>query len=159
MSRTLSAGALALAALCGAAAWPAAHADEGRRARTPLAPRYVQECASCHVAYPPGMLPAASWQRLMGDLPHHYGTDASIDAVAQKELAAWLASHAGDSRSTRAQPPEDRITRTEWFVREHRGVAKDIWSRPSVKSPSNCSACHTQADRGDFDEHAVRIPR
>jgi hypothetical protein len=27
------------------------------------------------------MLPAASWQRLMGNLPRHFGTDASLDAA------------------------------------------------------------------------------
>ena len=33
------------------------------------------------------------------------------------------------------------------------------WQRPAVKSASNCAACHTRADQGDFDEHTVRIPR
>ena len=68
----------------------AALADGDRRApRTPLLPKYQQECAACHVAYPPGMLPAASWQRVMGNLSHHYGTDASLDpAAASRDLAA-----------------------------------------------------------------------
>jgi nitrate/TMAO reductase-like tetraheme cytochrome c subunit len=95
----------------------------------------------------------------MGDLSRHFGTDASVEPAAQKELSAWLAANAGNGRKTRAQPPEDRITRSDWFVREHREVSRAVWSRPSVKSAANCSACHTQADRGDYDEHAVRIPR
>ncbi len=33
---------------------------------------YQQECAGCHMAYPPGMLPPASWQRIMGSLDKHY---------------------------------------------------------------------------------------
>lgn len=42
----------------------AARADD-RTQSVPLLPKYQQECSSCHVAYPPDMLPAASWQRLM----------------------------------------------------------------------------------------------
>ena len=29
---------------------------------------YTQKCASCHTAYPPGMLGQASWRRIMGTL-------------------------------------------------------------------------------------------
>jgi hypothetical protein len=37
------------------------------------------ECGSCHLAYPPGLLPAASWQRIMIRLEGHFGDDASLD--------------------------------------------------------------------------------
>ena len=149
--------ALLLAALV---ATFAAHADDGaRRAVAPLLPKYQQECASCHVACPPGMLPAASWRRLLGNLPHHFGVDASLDAAIVDELAAWLGAHAGTDRRSREAPPEDRITRSARFIREHDEVPPAVWKRPAVKSAANCAACHTRADQGDFDEHAVRIPR
>lgn len=137
-----------------------AMADDDRRApRVPLLPQYQQECAACHIAYPPGMLPAASWQRIMNNLPHHYGTDASLDPDAVKQLASWLTAHAGTDRRVREEPPEDRITRSAWFIRKHDEVAAATWKLPAVKSPANCIACHTRADQGDFNEHNVRIPR
>ena len=135
-----------------------AAADE-HAARVPLSPLYQQECAACHLAYPPGMLPAASWQRLMNNLPHHFGSDASLDPASVKTLAAWLSSHAGESRRTRTPPPEDRITKSAWFVHEHDEIDPAVWRRASVRSASNCVACHRQADRGLFDEDNVRIPR
>ena len=64
-------------------------------AQTPAPPKYKQECASCHMAYPPGLLPAASWQRLMTSLPRHFGAEASLDPATQKSLSAWLAANAG----------------------------------------------------------------
>lgn len=138
----------------------AALADDDRQAaRVPLSPRYQQECASCHLAYPPRMLPAPSWHRLMGSLPRHFGTDASLDPVAQKEISAWLQANAGASGQPGAAPPEDRITRSGWFIRQHDEVPAGAWKRPAVKSASNCGACHTHADQGDFDERHVRIPR
>lgn len=133
-------------------------ADE-YRVRTPPLPAYTQECGSCHVAYPPGMLSAGSWQRLMADLPRHFGVDASLDAANQAALVTWLSAHAGSGRRVEAAPPQDRITRTAWFQREHRRIAVAVWQRPSIKSPSNCTACHRDAAAGRFDEDAVAIPR
>lgn len=138
----------------------AALAGEGERApRVPLAPKYQQECSACHVAYPPGLLPAASWRRVMDNLPRHYGADASLDAATAKELSAWLAANAGTYKRVREQPPEDRITRSAWFVRKHDEVPASTWKLPAVKSPANCSACHRQAEQGDFNERNVHIPR
>jgi hypothetical protein len=139
---------------------PALAEDHGRVAATPLLPRYQTECSGCHLAYPPGLLPAAAWQRLMQNLPRHFGTDASLDAPTVATLQTWLVANAATGRRAGAgQPPEDRITRSAWFVREHDEVGAAVWKRPSVKSPSNCAACHTAADQGDFRERNIRIPR
>ena len=135
----------------------AAQADDndGPATRTALHPRYQQECAACHVAYLPRMLPAESWPRLTNNLPRHFGTDASLDPATTKQLSAWLTSHAGDRRA----PPQDRITRSSWFLHEHDEISAKTWQRASIKSPSNCAACHTRADQGDFHERFIRIPR
>ncbi|AMO98991.1 DHC, diheme cytochrome c [Collimonas arenae] len=121
--------------------------------------KYQQECAACHVAYPPGMLPAASWQRLLNNLPHHYGTDASLDPATVKQLATWLTNYAGTYTRANETPPEDRITRSPWFIRQHDEVSAATWKLPAVKSAANCIACHTQSDKGDFNERHIRIPR
>lgn len=130
-------------------------AGEHRSFAAPMLPAYKQECSGCHVAYAPSMLPAPSWQRIMSNLNHHFGTDASLGSAEVKQISAWLAQSAG----TREAPPEDRITRSAWFVRKHDEVPAATWKRASIKSASNCAACHTRADQGDFNEHAVRIPR
>jgi cytochrome c553 len=138
------------------AAW-GVQADDGRAARAvPLLPSYRAECSSCHIAYPPSLLPAASWERLMSTLPRHFGTDASLDAGTTAEIGRWLQAHAP---RVAAALPADRITRSGWFVREHREVGSAVWVRPAVKSASNCAACHPRADQGVFDEHDIRIPR
>jgi hypothetical protein len=121
-----------------------------------MLPAYQQECAGCHVAYPPRLLPAQSWQRIMSTLTHHFGTDASLDATQVGQISAWLAKQAS---ATRQAPPEDRITRSTWFVREHHELPPAVWNRPSIQGASNCAACHTRADQGDFNEHSIRIPR
>src|SRR5690606_37122372 len=75
-------GPLAVLALAAAvAASDASRADEPTLSRAPLLNAYQEECGACHLPYPPGLLPAASWQRIMQDLAHHFGTDASLDAA------------------------------------------------------------------------------
>jgi hypothetical protein len=137
----------------------AAHADDHARLATPLLPAYKQECSACHVAYLPGLLPAASWARVLSTLPRHYGTDASLDAPTVTAISTWLAANAGSGRRGGEAPPDDRITRSAWFVRKHDEVPAAVWKRPAIKSPSHCVACHGGAEHGDFNEHRVRIPR
>lgn len=136
------------------------HADSGG-ARVPLLPKYAQECSACHVAYPAGFLPAASWQRVMAGLGKHYGTDASLDEASVREISGWLKANAGTYKRVSEEPPENRITKSAWFLRKHREgeVPANVWKRASVGSAANCTACHTNAEKGNFNEHEVRIPK
>ncbi|MDP1783422.1 MAG: diheme cytochrome c, partial [Hydrogenophaga sp.] len=135
-----------------------AHADSG-----PMMPRnvpqaYTQECAACHTAYPPGMLPARSWQRVMSGLDQHYGTDASLDAATVTQLGQWLQTHAGTYKRVNEELPQDRITRSAWFERKHRHLEPAVRKHTSDKSAANCAACHTGANRGEFDDDNLRFP-
>ena len=73
---------------------PVAVAGDNGRA-VPLLPQYKQECDSCHIAYSPTLMPAASWKRLLGNLPEHFGTDASLDPATLNRISAWVNAHAG----------------------------------------------------------------
>ena len=121
-------------------------------------PKWKSECGSCHVAYPPQLLPASSWRAVMSGLDKHFGSDASLDQQTFAEVGAFLEKNAGRERAASGKPVL-RITETNWFVREHDEVSRAVWTSPKVKSPSNCTACHRGADSGDFGEHSVRIPR
>jgi mono/diheme cytochrome c family protein len=150
--------ALILGAVLAAFAQSVAHADSGRLMPRNVPQAYTQECAACHTAYAPALLPVPSWQRIMSGLDKHYGTDASLDPATVEQLSSWLQSNAGGYRRVTEAPPEDRITRSTWFVREHRDLDPAVWKHASVKSAANCAACHTGADRGDFDDDSIRIP-
>jgi hypothetical protein len=122
-------------------------------------PTYKAECGSCHVAYPPALLPAGSWQGILNGLDKHFGSDASVDANSLTELRAFLASNAGRNRRTSAGLPGLRITGTDWFRREHREVPEATWKGAAVKSPANCAACHPSAESGDYSERGIRVPK
>ena len=150
--------ALLLTASSLLAVLPAARADDVHASPSGMPAAYVQECASCHAAYPPGMLPARSWQRVMAGLDRHYGTDASLDPSTAHRLGAWLQSQAAANGQGHEEPPQDRITRSAWFERRHREVTPSTWKLASVRSAANCSACHAGADHGDFDDDSLRVP-
>lgn len=169
---------LAVATLLAAAPLSVAHADDeyeegpreqhsgkygGENRGKPVMPArsnamFRQECSSCHVAYAPGLLPAESWRKIMAGLDKHFGTDASLTEQESKEITAFLVSNASNRWSASTAPL--RITESTWFKHKHDSheISPGVWKRPSVKSPANCAACHPQADRGDFNEHGIRIP-
>lgn len=121
------------------------------------------ECGTCHVAYPAGLLSAESWRAVMHGLDKHFGVDASVDAAAKKEITAFLEKNSSqrrrDSILDAHGKPQLRITETAWFIREHDEVSARIWKNPLVKSAANCAACHTLAEKGDFNEHNIKMPR
>lgn len=121
------------------------------------------ECSTCHVAYPASLLSAESWKAVMNGLDKHFGTDASVDAAAKKEITAFLEKNASQRRRDAVLnangKPQLRITETAWFIREHDEVSGRIWKNPLVKSAANCAACHTLAEKGDFNEHNIKMPK
>lgn len=137
-----------------------AHAN-GDLKRMPIgAPKaFSTECSSCHNAYSPKLLPAQSWARLMGGLDSHFGTDASLTKQEAADITRWLVENAATYRKRTEEPPEDRITASSWFKKEHREISKSVWTRDSIKGPFNCLACHSQADKGNYDDDTARIPR
>lgn len=151
----LSAAALILTAA-------AARADEGVRVPAINHAATLKECGECHLAFPPQMLPARSWDKLMGDLANHFGENATLDQALRDDIAAYLAQHAADAPGTKgaarfikglaADAAPLRITETPYWKREHDEIAEARYKDPKVKSRANCIACHRTADKGEFLE-------
>jgi nitrate/TMAO reductase-like tetraheme cytochrome c subunit len=149
---------LALVAALGLGVIGAARADSGRAMPANMPKSYIQECASCHTAYPPALLPKRSWQRIMSSLDQHFGVNASLDEATARQLASWLQVNGGTYKRVSEEPSQDRVTRSAWFLRKHREVEPAVWRHASVKSAANCAACHSGADQGDFDDHNLQAP-
>ena len=132
-----------------------AYADSGKFS-VPDHPKWKEECGSCHIAFPPQLLTGDTWKSLMGGLDRHFDANAMLDAKDNKEILDFLQRYAG--RGGKNSASSLRITDTPWFTREHRKVSIDTWSDPAVKSRSNCTACHINAERGDWSESGIKIP-
>jgi len=132
---------------------------------------YQYECGACHIAYPPQVLPKASWQSLLSNLDNHFGEDARLDKAQPQELQDYLALYASDSNNAgkfsdftkRLQNPAPiRITQLNFWRLKHDKVLKKkqqfIINNPDVGSASRCNACHEKAEQGLFQKHTVQIP-
>ena len=137
------------------------HDDDDVRTRLATAddPRYRDECGSCHLAFPPGLLSHADTARLFDTLADHFGDNASLDPQLTADLRAFALANAGrDDRATTSRSDPPRITATPWFVREHDEVPQRlVGGNPEVGSFTNCPACHTRAAEGSFREREINI--
>lgn len=132
---------------------------DGPRLGAASHPLYQQECGSCHLPYPPRLLPAASWNAVMDGLSDHFGSDASLTAEEAATLRQFLTANAGRRAAEKNGKPLLRITETAWFVHEHsEEMPASVFRRKEVGSAANCGACHTKAAQGSYNEHDIRIP-
>lgn len=127
------------------------------------------ECASaCHGAFHPTLLPASSWKRVIANLEEHFGDDASLDDETTADIERFLLSASAEHsrteasqkilRSIRKGDLPVRITDTPYWIRKHREITDDVYSREAVISKSNCIACHPGADVGSFEDEDIKIP-
>jgi hypothetical protein len=122
-------------------------------------PKWKAECGSCHVVYPPQLLTEGGWQRLVAELDTHFGVSATLNNKDNQEILDFLKRNSGSGWNGMSSESGIRITDTPWFIRKHRKVPNKIWfDTTSVKSPSNCTACHVDAEHGDWSAKSVRIP-
>jgi len=129
---------------------------DGVKLSGPTQPQWKSECSGCHIAYPPQLLTAGNWQQLMGGLDKHFGANATMAPNDSKAIQDFLQRNAGSGDKHSASSL--RISDTTWFKREHREVSNKTWANPAVKNRSNCTACHVNAERGDWSEDGVRLP-
>ena len=129
---------------------------------------YKSNCGACHLAYPPELLPAASWDKILTRLGDHFGEALSLDDRTQQEIRKYLVGNAADrsGRKTAGKilrhlggSTPARVTEISYIQRKHREIGPQVFKRQSVGSFSNCLACHKGAEQGDFDDDRAAIPQ
>ncbi len=130
---------------------------------------YAKECGACHLAFHPQFLPKRSWIKIMNTLDNHFGENASMDEGARTQILSYLVGNSAETSrskmsrkilsSIRDTEIPLRISDTPYFKKQHDEFPPDVFKRKSIASPANCAACHPAAEKGDFDEHRVKIPK
>jgi cytochrome b len=132
----------------------------------PLDPTYVQECGSCHMAYPPSLSRSVRWIAIMDGLPDHFGEDASLEPALMSRIRAYLTMNAAEKWDTRAahelqgsnaQDPL-RLTATPFWIGMHRGIPESVFKSRAVGAKGACEKCHNDASTGRFDPQDIHIP-
>jgi cytochrome b len=129
---------------------------------------WQEVCGECHLAYHPTLLPARSWQQMLAEQHDHFEEDLDLDEDILGELQQFSTENAAESNLTEAawkiqrttSPLESplRITETPYWKTQHQNIADNIWHHPNVNFQGNCGACHLDAERGTFEDSAMRLP-
>jgi cytochrome c553 len=129
---------------------------------------FKQKCGACHFAYQPGLLPSASWMQILANLDDHFGEAVELDDDSKKVISNYLKINSAENssakravkimRSVGTQVPL-RITDIRYIQKKHHEISSDVLKRKSIGSLSNCSACHTTADQGNYEDDFVKIPK
>ena len=143
--------------------------DSGKRSLTPVNNQtYKEECAGCHFAYQPELLPSGSWDKILAVLEDHSGEVVELDPDSKKIIAEYLKANAADHSSAKravkimrslGNRTPLRITDTPYIREKHHEVPVNVLDRDSISSLSNCVACHTKAEMGIYDDDYVVIPQ
>jgi hypothetical protein len=122
---------------------------------------YKSSCGECHLAYPPDLLPAASWEKILLQLGDHFGENVVVDGKSKEEIGKYLMENAAGKSPNRnaarivnsiiGEPPL-RITDVPLFKKTHREVMPRNRDTQVQASMSDCLACHKEADQGNFDD-------
>ncbi len=130
---------------------------------------YADECGSCHFAYQPALLPAASWRKVLSRLNNHFGESAELSQETLNELMRYLDANAADKVSGYRRAEKImrslgdlaplRITDIPYIHRQHHEIPSHlIVKNPDIRSLSNCASCHARAATGSYAEREIRIP-
>jgi len=131
-------------------------------------PTYIEECGGCHFTYQPELLPSGSWDKILFGLEDHYGEAIELDPKSKKVIAEYLKANAAEYSSAKravkimrslGDRTPLRITQIPYIQEKHHEVPPKVLVRDSIGSLSNCSACHTTAEKGIYEDDYVVIPR
>ena len=158
---------IALGGLLLAGGWSLSARPEFQAPLAPLDTAYLRECAACHMAYHPSLLPRPAWAALMASLDDHFGEDASLDEKTTGALATYLSANSAEAFDTK---PAHRlavtdpahpftITRSPFWTRTHADIPDAVFASATVKTKGNCAACHGDAASGRFYPGNISIPK
>jgi cytochrome c553 len=144
-------------ALCMVCARGAVQADQ--LGTTGNSKTWAAECSSCHLAFPPGLLVAKDWQRIMASLDKHFGSDASMTPSEATAVGAFLTKNASNNGVRHTSSVDlPKLTKTPWFDRKHRKIPDAAWADPRIRTASNCVACHAKAEQAQYSEKDISVP-
>ena len=104
---------------------------------------YLENCASCHIALPPAVLPTQTWKQILQDT-QHYGAKLP-PLIDPPRLLVWKYLQTFSRPHTTEEETPYRVDDSRYFKALH----------PRVKLPrpieiSSCVSCHSSAAEYNF---------
>jgi hypothetical protein len=104
---------------------------------------YLENCATCHVALPPAVMPSETWRQLLQD-SQHYGVEIPVlSGPSLQVLWDYIRTYSRPQKADEEIPY--RVYQSNFFKILHPRVK--FASRPGLNS---CVSCHPGAGQYDF---------
>ena len=105
---------------------------------------YLQNCATCHVALPPEVMPSETWRTLLLEPEQHYGRQ--IERIERPFITiVWNYLLAFSRSLNKNEPKPFRVSESRYFKILHPQV-----KLPQPLNASGCIACHPGAAKYDY---------
>jgi cytochrome b len=135
-------------------------------ANASMAAAWRGECGSCHLAYPPELLPRRSWLRMLETQQSHFGEDLGLSTKTRDALSAivraegarphWAGSMIQASVVEGDAP--QRISETRFWRERHGHLDPRRFSVAPVSGRHDCEACHADAASAIFSPRMIHLP-
>ena len=122
-------------------------------------------CGSCHMVYPAYLLPERSWNKMMDNLEHHFGKDASLPAEEVQIIRDYLVNNAAEHSTKEAavkildrleDKTPDAITETAYWKERHKDITKEQFEEDyGIKS--DCRTCHKSIRDGLIQDEQIKF--
>jgi cytochrome b len=132
---------------------------------------YFTDCGNCHTPYPPYLFPERSWKRLMDGLNDHFNeriTEHNVSMGARASIRKYLYANSAEHSSREAaykmlqsmgEHSPISSSKVMYWRELHKNIPNSVFRRPSIKSKTNCKACHAYFEYGVLDDAYIYIPQ
>jgi hypothetical protein len=104
---------------------------------------YLENCATCHIALPPQVLPMETWRRLLQD-SEHYGQTIKL-LVDPPRLLVWNYLQTFSRPQAKEAEIPYRVANSSFFKALHPRV-----KLPQPATTGSCVTCHPGASQYNF---------
>ncbi|GCL56942.1 dihem cytochrome c family protein [Microcystis aeruginosa] len=105
---------------------------------------YLENCATCHIAIPPSILPSQTWKKILENPNSHYGIRLKpIVGITQRLIWDYLSYSSRPLTETTFVP----------LLIEQSSYVKVLHPRVNLPTPlghTTCVTCHPNASRYDY---------
>jgi hypothetical protein len=104
---------------------------------------YLENCATCHVGVPPGVMPTETWRQILQD-PQHYGIQLPL-LVDPPRLLVWDYLRQYSRPEAEGEQIPFRVENSRYFKALHPRV-----ELPQSIRLGSCISCHPGAEQFNF---------
>jgi cytochrome b len=126
---------------------------------------FYMECSDCHNLIPPHLLPQKSWIRLMNETAEHYDEDLELEKDQIISITQYLVENSAEHSTQEAaykflkdvkNSGNFTLTKTDYWIKTHQHIPKEVFKSDEVEAKSNCVACHDKFEEAWLNDEQIK---